>query len=84
MSWVLKLFGASNFTVSKVSIVRINTLRERRNAVAHGGESSSVVGERYTMEELHNIYSVADELITDFLLNLREYCVCKHYLKNHT
>ena len=81
ISWVLGLFGAPNFSVSSASIGRVNALRERRNAVAHGRESASEVGERYTIEELDNIYQASDEVITAFFLNLSEHCINQHYLK---
>lgn len=81
MSWVLDLFGAPGLSISFASIGRVNALRERRNAVAHGRESASEVGERYTFEELDNIYQAADEVITNFFLNLSEHCINQHYLK---
>lgn len=80
MSWALGLFGAPNLSVSPASIGRVNALRERRNAVAHGRESASEVGERYTIEELGNIYQAADEVITAFFINLSEHCTKQHYL----
>ncbi|HGN2522577.1 TPA: MAE_28990/MAE_18760 family HEPN-like nuclease [Proteus mirabilis] len=81
MSWVLKLFGAPNFSVSPASIGRVNTLRERRNAVAHGRESALEAGERYTIDELANIYNAADEVVTAFLLNLSAHCTNQNYIK---
>ncbi|EOC0864396.1 hypothetical protein VG539_002370 [Cronobacter muytjensii] len=82
--WILGLFGAPNIAVSAPSIGRVNALRERRNAVAHGRESASEVGERYTIQELENIYNAADEIITAFFLSLSDYCTKQHYLKNHS
>lgn len=81
ISWVLGLFGAPNISVPPASIGRVNALRERRNAVAHGRESASEVGERYTIDELTNIYNASDEVITSFLLNLSEHCINQNYLK---
>jgi len=81
MSWALGLFGAPNLSVSPASIGRVNTLRERRNAVAHGRESASEVGERYSLEELNNTYLAADEVVTAFFLILNEHCTKQHYLK---
>ena len=82
ISWILGLFGAPNISVSASSIGRVNALRERRNAVAHGRESASEVGERYTIQELENIYNASDEIITAFFLNLSDYCTNQYYLKN--
>ena len=81
MSWALGLFGAPNLTVSPASIGRVNALRERRNAVAHGRESASEVGERYTIEELNNIYQASDEVVTAFFFILNEHCTNQRYLK---
>lgn len=81
MSWVLGLFGAPNFSVAPASVGRVNALRERRNAVAHGRESASEVGERYTIEELGNIYQACDEVVTAFFLNISEHCTNQHYLQ---
>lgn len=79
ISWVLRLFGAPDITPSSASSGRINALRERRNSVAHGRESASKVGERYTLEELSNIYKAADEIVLQFFYNLKEYCDDKKY-----
>lgn len=82
MRWALKLFGAPQFIANPASIGRINALRERRNAVAHGRESASDVGERYTLDELTNIYNAADEIVTAFFMSLQEYCDHQRYLKS--
>lgn len=84
VSWILGLFGAPNISVPAPSIARVNALRERRNAVAHGRESASEVGERYTIQELENIYNASDEIITAFYLNLNDYCTNQHYLKKQS
>lgn len=81
ISWLLGLFGAPNISVPAPSIGRVNALRERRNAVAHGRESASKVGERYTIQELENIYNASDEIITAFFLILSDYCTNQRYLK---
>ncbi|AZL49642.1 hypothetical protein CWR52_23325 [Enterobacter sp. SGAir0187] len=81
MAWVLGLFGAPGFNISPASIGRVNALRERRNAVAHGRESAAEVGERYSLEELTNIYNAADEAIMAFYLCLSEHCINQRYLK---
>ncbi|ESS56562.1 MAE_28990/MAE_18760 family HEPN-like nuclease [Kosakonia cowanii] len=81
ISWVLGLFGAPNLSVSSASTGRVNALRERRNAVAHGRESASEVGERYTLEELNNIYQASDEVVTAFFLILSDHCSNQYYLK---
>jgi hypothetical protein len=81
MSWVLKLFGAPSMQPTASSVGRVNALRERRNAVAHGRESAAQVGERYTLQELQNIYNAADEVVSAFFLAIKEYCESKKYLR---
>ncbi|MBK0024258.1 MAE_28990/MAE_18760 family HEPN-like nuclease [Brucella pseudogrignonensis] len=81
MSWILELFGAPRMTPAAASIDRVNTLRERRNAVAHGRESASQVGERYTLSDLSNIYNAADEVVLSFFMCLKDHCVHQRYLR---
>lgn len=79
MSWVLSLFGAPEMKVNPASAGRINTLRERRNALAHGREGAAQVGETYELNELENIYKAADEVVTAFLETLDQHCTEKGY-----
>lgn len=81
LSWILKLFGAPEMTPDVASIGRTNTLRERRNAVAHGRESASKVGERYTITELDNLYNAADEVVAAFVLSIEGHCATNGYLR---
>lgn len=81
MLWVLGLFGASAMAASPAALGRTNTLRERRNAVAHGRESAANVGERYTITELENMYNAGDEVVTAFSTALKDHCTSKSYLR---
>ncbi|UTS80897.1 MULTISPECIES: MAE_28990/MAE_18760 family HEPN-like nuclease [Phaeobacter] len=81
MLWVLGLFGASAMSASPAALGRTNTLRERRNAVAHGRESAANVGERYTITELENMYNAGDEVVTAFSSALKDHCTTKSYLR---
>lgn len=81
LSWILELFGAPKMAPSESSIGRVNTLRERRNAVAHGRESASEVGERYSITELDNLYNAADEVVAAFILSIEHHCTTKGYLR---
>lgn len=81
LSWILKLFGAPAMTPAAASIGRTNSLRERRNAVAHGRESASEAGGRYELTELENLYKAADEVVSAFILSLEEHCATKGYLR---
>jgi len=81
LSWILNLFGAPEMAPAVASIGRTNTLRERRNAVAHGRESASKVGERYSITELDNLYNAADEVVSAFILSIEGHCTTKGYLR---
>jgi hypothetical protein len=79
MSWVLALFGAPDMKVDPASAGRINTLKERRNALAHGREGAAEVGESYEIRELENVYNAADEVVTAFLEALDQHCAQRGY-----
>ncbi len=79
--WLAKLFGAPDLACDRANTGRLGTLRERRNAVAHGRESASKVGERYTLDELANIYGAADSEITRFRLVVQDQCNRRGYIR---
>jgi len=82
LKWIAKLFAVPEFAIEGRDNTRLTALRERRNAVAHGRESASSVGEPYTIEELTEIYNVADAVISRFLLTMKDHCTGRHYLRN--
>jgi hypothetical protein len=79
--WVARLFGLESLSIAPDDRGRLNMLRERRNAVAHGRESASDVGERYTLNEMNNLYTAADRASTAFLFAMKEHCIDKLYLR---
>lgn len=81
LTWVAGLFGLEGVDITQADRGRLNTLRERRNAVAHGREAASEVGERYTLDEMNNLYTAADRATTTFLLALTEHCTRRLYLR---
>jgi hypothetical protein len=81
MRWVAKLFGTSPLIIDGPVAGRLSTLRERRNAIAHGRESASEVGERYTVEEMQKVYEASDAAVTAFSLSMKDHCDNKKYLK---
>lgn len=81
LSWVAGLFGLDSFTIAPADNGRLNNLRERRNAVAHGREAASEVGQRYTLDEMNNLYVAADSVSTAFLFCLSEHCTRRLYLR---
>lgn len=81
LEWTANVFGISNFTVDAIKLGRLNNLRERRNAVSHGRESASEVGQRFTLQEMNAIYNAADEVSTQFLLAMENHCRQQGYLR---
>ncbi|WP_406873230.1 MAE_28990/MAE_18760 family HEPN-like nuclease [Aminobacter sp. P9b] len=78
---VIKFFGAPVLEIGKANAGRLNALRERRNAVAHGRESAAQVGERYRVEELRKLYEVVDYELARFQLHMKEFCEKKMYIR---
>lgn len=81
LEWLASLFGASDHACAAASKGRLGNLRERRNAVAHGRESASSVGGRFTIAELANVYDAADLEITRFLTAIRRQCDERLYIR---
>lgn len=81
LEWVCTLFGTPAYSITGANRGRISNLRERRNAVAHGRESASKVGERYTLDEMMNVYQAADSELTRFHLHMESYCTGKLYVR---
>lgn len=81
LSWVCSIFGTPEYDLNPSNKGRLRNLRERRNAVAHGRESASKVGERYSVEEMGKLYEAADEELTRFRLYMAEYCEGKRYVR---
>jgi len=81
LEWISSLFGLDGFGIAPADRGRLNTLRERRNAVAHGREAASEVGQRYTLAEMNNVYTAADRTSTAFLLAMSEHCTQRLYLR---
>lgn len=81
LTWVCTLFGTSIYLVEGANRGRLSTLRERRNAVAHGREAASKVGERYDLEEMTKLYEAVDAELTRFRMHMEDYCVGRHYVR---
>lgn len=62
-------------------IGRIKELVESRNAIAHGRESASAVGGRFTTAELHGRHADISEVCSHFVRSFENYLDSKHYLQ---
>jgi hypothetical protein len=80
--WICGIFGTSAYVMEGSNRGRLTNLRERRNAVAHGREAASKVGERYNLEEMARLYEAVDAELTRFRLHMADYCEGKHYVRN--
>lgn len=80
ISWIINVLGADPISPDPAHIHRLNTLKERRNAVAHGRESAAQVGQGYTYDELNNVYRAADAIIESFSNTLYKYCTNQKYI----
>lgn len=81
IEWICRLFGTPVYTVIGTARGRLGNLRERRNAVAHGRETASKVGERYDIPELGRMYEIVDEELTRFRLHMEAYSTSKGYVR---
>ncbi len=81
LEWACSLFGAVPYSVTGANRGRLATLRERRNAVAHGREPASQVGEPYTLDELQKVYDAADAELLRFKLHMETYCNSRSYIR---
>lgn len=84
---IVNTFGIKGFVVDPITKTIIDELVERRNAVAHGRESASVVGERFRTNVLRTRYATivqfADQLIDLFELFYNNKQFIKPYAKKH-
>jgi len=81
ISWICSLFGTDPYIFSASTVGKLKNLRERRNAVAHGRESASQVGQRFNIEDLAALYSLVDEEVVRFRLHLADYCSNRKYIR---
>ncbi len=80
---VLRSFGIHNHFIEPRLRYTINEIVEKRNAVAHGRESATVIGERFRTD----ILRVKTDLIMNFSFELidlfEDYYITKSFLKRH-
>lgn len=70
---ILGALGISAFALSVSDRVLVDELVEKRNAIAHGRESASSVGERYRCDDLRRKLSSAQSLMNSFIDVLESY-----------
>lgn len=80
---VVKSFGIKSFSLDHRVRATIDELVDKRNAVAHGRESATVIGERFRTDVLQTKLDTV-VLFSNQLIDLFEnYYANKHFLKGH-
>ncbi|QFT59185.1 hypothetical protein FIU94_10140 [Sulfitobacter sp. THAF37] len=82
MEQCCQLLGVPNFVIGVMEKGRLNNLRERRNAVSHGRESSVQVGGRFSFGEIRTMHSIADTEVERFGSALQAFFEQKGYELN--
>ena len=79
MEQCCQFLGVPEFGIGVMQRGRLNNLRERRNAVSHGRESSVQVGGRFSYREIRTIHSIADTEVEKFGLALKSFFETRSY-----
>lgn len=79
MEMCCEIMGVPGYTIGMMEKGRLNNLRERRNAVAHGRESSVQVGGRFEYNEIRKLHEIADTEVERFGNILKEYFETRSY-----
>lgn len=82
MEQCCQFLGVPGFNIGVMQRGRLNNLRERRNAVSHGRESSVQVGGRFSYGEIRTMHSIADAEVEKFGLALKGFFEAKGYERN--
>ncbi len=79
MEQCCQFLGVPDFRIGAMERGRLNNLRERRNAVSHGRESSVQVGGRFSFGEIRTMHSIADTEVEKFGSALKAFFERKGY-----
>ncbi len=77
---VIGALGVTGFTLGTTEQALINELVDKRNAVAHGRESASSVGEKYECKDLNSKLNVIQALIFQFIDRLEIFLVNREFI----
>lgn len=78
---VINSFGIKGYTIGVSERAVINELVEKRNSVAHGRESASVIGERQRADVLLSKMSIISNFAHATIDLLDNYCINKKFIK---
>ncbi|GHC65963.1 MAE_28990/MAE_18760 family HEPN-like nuclease [Ulvibacter litoralis] len=74
-------FGMAELNIQPRVRATIDEIVDKRNAVAHGGESASYIGERHRANILRNKFQIAQDFMILVIDSFEEYYDNKKYLK---
>lgn len=78
---ILSAFGIKNIEIQARQKATIDEIVDKRNAVAHGRESASYVGERHRTDILRTKLDIAQNFTIQIIDTFDEYIENKKYLK---
>jgi hypothetical protein len=78
---VLQAMGASGFIVSMAQRVVIDEVVESRNAVAHGREAASRIGERPRCADLRSRFDTLQEFTSLFIDHLEAFILTRSFIQ---
>ncbi len=78
---MLQAFGINNYTIDPRTRTTIDEIVDKRNAVAHGRESASTIGERFRTDVLRVKTTVVTTFSYDLIDTFESYHTSKKYLK---
>ena len=78
---VVQLFGIADYQIEKPALIKLNNLKERRNAVAHGRETAAQAGQTFSLPSMKDIYDVTDYEIQRLSKRLTHFLSSEEYLR---
>lgn len=80
---VVRAFGINSFVIETRTSATINELVDRRNAVAHGRERASLVGERFRTDALRTKMTTISDFSYELIDLFENYYTDKKFLRSH-
>lgn len=80
---ITELFGVNGFIANPVHSLIIEEITGKRNAVAHGRESASIVGQTHSTNRLREIMLTTQEIIFSYIDIFEAYISTKAYIKDN-
>ncbi|QKG52128.1 MAE_28990/MAE_18760 family HEPN-like nuclease [Hymenobacter sp. BRD67] len=78
---VVKAFGIKGYSIPLSSRVTVDELVDKRNAVAHGRESASTIGERQRAQVLASKMTVISTVTSEIIDLFDTYCTTNGFIK---